>query len=45
MSASVSTPEPYVIRLRCQLRVVKGDAGDLTFDLGFSSALRQRACW
>jgi endonuclease YncB( thermonuclease family) len=38
----MSTPEPYVYRLKAVAKVVDGDTLDLDLDLGFSLVLRQR---
>jgi micrococcal nuclease len=38
----MSTPEPYVYRLKALAKVVDGDTLDLDLDLGFSLVLRQR---
>ena len=41
-TAVISTPEPYVYRLKAVAKVVDGDTVDLDLDLGFSITLRQR---
>jgi micrococcal nuclease len=38
----MSTPEPFVYRLKALAKVVDGDTLDLDLDLGFSLVLRQR---
>jgi hypothetical protein len=38
----LTTPEPYVVRLKALAKLVPGDMLDLNLDLGFSLVLRQR---